>query len=121
MVITKTCVIIDLCLYCLVSKRFFLIIANRLLSFLLRYKILYGHPFGFIPSKNITHAILSLADYLINSFENNKLTCGILLDISKAFDTIDHNILLSKLYKYGIRGNMLNWFMNYLSNRYQFV
>ena len=97
------------------------IIANRLLSFLLKYNILYDHQFGFIPGKNTTHAILSLVDYLINSFEDNKLTCGIFLDISKAFDTIDHNILLSKLYKYGIRGNTLNWFMNYLSNRYQFV
>ena len=65
--------------------------------------------------------MLSLVDYLINAFEDNKLTCGIFLDISKAFDTIDHNILLSKLYKYSIRGDTLNWFMNYLSNRNQFV
>ena len=102
-------------------KDFLKIIANRLLSFLLRYNILYDHQLVFIPGKNTTHAILSLVDYLINSFEDNKLTCGIFLDISKAFDTIDHNIILSKLYKYGIRGNTLNWFMNYLSNRYQFV
>ena len=74
-----------------------------------------------MPGNNTTHAIPSLVDYLINSFEDNKLTCGILLDISKAFNTIDHNILLSKLDKYGIRGNMLNWFMNYLSNRYKFA
>ena len=103
------------------SKNVEKIIANRLLSFLLKYNILYDHQFGFIPGKNTTHAILSLVDYLINSFEDNKLTCGIFLDISKAFDTIEHNILLNKLYKYGIRGNMLDWFMNYLSNRYQFV
>ena len=103
------------------SKIFKKIVANRLLSFLLKYNILYDHQYGFIPGKITTHAILSLVDYLINSFEDNKLTCGILLDISKAFDTIDHNILLSKHYKYGIRGNTLNWFMNYLSNRYQFV
>ena len=74
-----------------------------------------------MPGKSTTHAMLSLVDYLINSFEDNKLTCGIFLNISKAFDTIDHNILLSKLYKYGIRGNTLNWFMNYLFNIYQFV
>ena len=59
------------------------IIANRLLSFLLRYNIHYDHQLGFIPGKNTTHAMLSLVDYLINSFEDNKLTCGIFLDISK--------------------------------------
>ena len=96
------------------------IIANRL-SFLLRHSIPYDHKFGSMPGKNTTNAILSLVDCLINSFEDNKLTCGIFLDISKAFDTIDHNILLSKLHKYGIKGNTLNLFMNYLSNRYQFV
>ena len=80
-----------------------------------------GHHLGFIPGKNTTHAMQSLVDYLINSLENNKLNCGIFLDISKSFDTIDHYILFSKLYKYGIRGNTLNWFMNYLFNRYQFV
>ena len=97
------------------------IIASRLLSFLLRYNILYDHKFGSMPGKNTTHAILSLVDYLINSFEDNKLTCGIFLDISKAFDSIRHNILLSKLYKYGIGENTLNWFMNYLFSRYQFA
>ena len=101
------------------SKIFEKIIANRL-SFLLKYNILYDHQFGFIPGKNTTHTILLLVDYLINSFEN-KLTCGIFLDISLAFDTIDHNMLLSKLYKYGIRGNTKNWFMNYLSNHCQFA
>ena len=103
------------------SKIFKKIIANRLLSLLLKYNILYDHQFGFIPGEHTTHAILSLVDYLINSFEDNKITCGVFLDISKAFDTIDHNILLSKLYKYGIRGNTLNCFRNYLSNHYQFV
>ena len=71
--------------------------------------------------KDTTHAIISFVDYLINSLENNKLTCGIFIDISKTFDTIDHNILLSKLCNNGIRGDTLNWFRNYVSNRYQFV
>ena len=103
------------------SKIFGKMIANRLSSFLLKYNMLYDHQFGFIPGKNTTHAILSLVDYLINSFGNNRLTCGIFIDISKAFNTIVHNILLSKLCIYCIRGNTLNWFMNYLSNRYRFV
>ena len=77
------------------SKIFLKVIANRLLSFLLRYNILHDHQIGFMPGKNITHAILSLVDYLINSFEDNKLTCGIFLIIFMTFATIDHNILLT--------------------------
>ena len=103
------------------SKIFEKMITNMFFSFLLRYDILHDHQIRFIPGKNTTHAILSLIDYVFNSLENNKLTCGIFLDISKTFDAIDHNIPLSKLYKYGMRGNKLNWFMNYLCNRYQFV
>ena len=49
------------------------------------------------------------------------VTYGLLLDLSKAFDTINHDILLSKLYTYGIRGNPLRWFENYLYNRNQVV
>ena len=74
-----------------------------------------------MPGNNTTHAMLSLVDYLINSFEDNKLACGIFLDISKAFDSIDHNILLSKLSIFGVGGNRLYWFMNYISNRYQLI
>ena len=64
------------------SKIFKKIIANRLLSSLLIHNILCDHQFGFMPGRNTAHAMLSLVDYLINSFEDNKLTCGIFLDIS---------------------------------------
>ena len=97
------------------------IIANRLFSFLENFYILYKYQFGFIPNKNTTHAISTLVDYVINSLENNEISCSIFLDSSKAFDTIDHKILLNKLYMYGIRGITHNWFKNYLSERYQCV
>ena len=73
------------------------IIANRLFSFLVKFNILFKYQFGFTPNKNTTHAISTLVDYVINSLENNKILCSVFLDTSKAFDTIDHKILLNKL------------------------
>ena len=90
-------------------------------SFLEKFNILYKYQFGFIPNKNTTHAISTLVDYVINSLENNEIPCSIFLDTSKAFDTIDHKILLNKLYMYGIRGITHNWLKNYLSERYHYV
>ena len=57
----------------------------------------------------------------MNGFNNGELTLGIYLDYSKAFDTIDHNILQKKLHQYGIRGISLKWIVDYLHNRKQFV
>ena len=62
-----------------------------------------------------------LVDSLIKSLENGEYVLGMFLDFSKAFDTVDHAILLSKLYHYGIRGPALTWFQSYLSGRQQFV
>ena len=66
-------------------------------------------------------ALMTMMDKLIQSRENNEYVIGIFLDFSKAFDTVDHTILLSKLHHYGIRGNALNWFTSYLSGRKQYV
>ena len=64
---------------------------------------------------------MSMIDRLIQSRENNEYLSGIFLDFSKAFDSVDHTIWLTKLHRYGIRGNDLYWFKSYLSNRKLYV
>jgi hypothetical protein len=89
--------------------------------FLQKHNILSNSQFGFREKHSTTHAILKLIDRIRADRDQSLHTMGIFLDLSKAFDTIDHSILLSKLSFYGIRGIALEWFRNYLSNRKQFV
>ena len=65
--------------------------------------------------------IHTLIENIQSALGNNKFSCGIFIDLEKVFDTVDHNILLSKLNYYGIRGIANDWFKSYLSNRSQFV
>ena len=68
-----------------------------------------------------SHVFISIAESLRNSLDNKEFGCGIFIDLKKAFDTVNHSILLSKLDHYGIRGSVNTWFQSYLSNRTQFV
>lgn len=94
---------------------------KRLLSFINKHNILYKYQFGFRKSHSTTLALIEITDNLLTAIDNGLYTCGIFIDFSKAFDTINHDILLSKLNHYGVRGNSLNWFKSYLNNRLQFV
>ena len=97
------------------------LVYDQLISFINKNNILYKYQFGFRKGFSTEHAILELTDYLRNAIDNKQYTCGIFLDFSKAFDTVNHSILLNKLEKYGIRGLPLQWFYSYLSDRAQFV
>ena len=66
-------------------------------------------------------AHMILVDNLIKSLENGEYVLGVFLDFSKAFDTVDHSILLSKMYHCGIRGVAFKWFQSYLADRQQYV
>ena len=104
-------------LLCVLSKVYEKIMYNRLIIFLENYDILFANQFGFRKLHSSYMALMVLTDKLIKSLENGEFVIGVYLDFSKAFATVDHEILLSKLSHYGIRGNSLKWFQSYLSNR----
>ena len=94
---------------------------RRLYHYLDQNNLLYCSQYGFRTSHSTVHAITELYTQVIKGFEERKFTLCVFLDLSKAFDTVDHNILLDKLYHYGIRGIALEWFRSYLKNRKQYV
>ena len=94
---------------------------NRLYLFLLENNILYDKQFGFQAKHSTEHAILQLTNQILQSFDKDLFTIGVFIDLSKAFDTVDHKILLKKLSFYGVKNNNLKWFKSYLSNRKQYI
>ncbi len=97
------------------------LIHKRLYSFISHFDMLDDSQFGFRSKRSSFMAIMHAYDKIVSSLDNKNHMLGIFLDLSKAFDTINHDILLSKLSHYGVRGSAFEWFRNYLTNRYQFV
>ena len=96
------------------------LIYNQLNHFLEKQNILFKHQFGFRKNYSTEQAILELTDNLKMKIDSCETISSIFLDLSKAFDTVNHQILLQKLYRYGIRVPLL-WFKSYLENRSQYV
>ena len=94
---------------------------KRLYAFLQQNDILYKNQFGFRKNNSTTFALIDLTEKIKESIDEKKFGCGIFIDIRKAFDTVNFNILLKKLDHYGIRNSALEWFRSYLTNRKQFV
>ena len=102
-----------------ISKIYEKVVYKRLYNFI--NPSLYERQFGFRAKRLTIQAIIELNTDIIESFEDKDITMATFLDLSKAFDTIDHTILIEKLRRYGIRGIALNWFKSYLTNRSHFV
>ena len=94
---------------------------NRLIDYINENKLLYKYQFGFQKGKSTYMAVLTPVDKISEALDNGEYVIGVFLDFSKAFDAVDHDILLRKLEKYGIRGRALDWLTDYLSNRLQYV
>jgi hypothetical protein len=104
-----------------ISKIYERVFYNRLLEFINKYKILYINQFGFKKNHSTYMALIILLDKIVDALEKGEYVIGVFLDFSKAFDTVNHDILLKKLDFYGVRGIANQWIASYLSNRSQYV
>lgn len=103
------------------SKIFEKVVFNRLLSYIEGNNILCNNQYGFRKGHSTYMPLIDMYDKISVAIDKNEFPIGVFIDLSKAFDTLEHSILLSKLEHYGIRGLALNWFRSYLSNRRQCV
>ena len=104
-----------------INKIFEKILYARLMKYIDNFQLLYKYQFGFRKNHSTEHALIEITDQIRLSMDNNQITCGIFVDLSKAFDTVNHHILLDKLENIGIRGKALELFKSYLSGRQQYV
>ena len=92
---------------------------KQISSYLAKKKLLNPQQYGFRPNYSTSIALNDTCNELLHNLEENKISCTVFLDLAKAFDTIDHTILIKKLKQYGIHGTPLKLLKNYLQNRKQ--
>ena len=103
------------------SKIFERAMHHRVYNFLESNDSFFDQQFGFRKKHSTSHAILNIVEEIRKNLDNKTYSCGVFVDLEKAFDTVNHKILLKKLDHYGIRDISNNWFESYLSNRKQYV
>jgi len=92
---------------------------NRLSNYIDVNNLLINEQYGFRTSHSTSHAILDIITTIQRNMDNKLFSCAVFIDFQKAFDTVDHSILISKLHFYGIRGYINDWFKSYLHKRSQ--
>ena len=92
---------------------------KRLYTFLNKNNVIYNLQFGFRQQYSTSHALINITENIRKALDDGNIGCGVFVDLQKAFDTVDHQVLLAKLNHYGKVSN--DWFKSYLSNRNQYV
>ena len=103
------------------GKLFEKIISSRILSFINKHNLLMQNQYGFRKHYSTELAVMEVYNKLLQNFEDKRHTCAIFLDLAKAFDSVDHAILIQKLEKIGIRGIALSLLKSYLTGRLHYV
>ena len=85
----------------------------------MKFSILY--TFGFRKNHSTSHTLISMSKNIKKTIDNGHFGCGIFIDLKKAFDTVNHSVLLKKLDHYGVRGIPIQWFYSYLAKSQQYV
>ena len=105
----------------IISKVYEKVVHRQLYSYLCHKKILFHSQFGFQARVSRVHAIINYIQYLYDAIDQGHVVLSLFLDFREAFDSVEHNILLSNLQYYGLRGDAMEWFRSYLSNRSQYT
>ena len=105
----------------ILGKLFEKIIKKRFTKFLDKYSLINPHQFGFRKGYSTELAVAEVQNLLLKNLDDRKISCAVFLDLAKAFDTVDHQLLLGKLKRHGIRGCALSLIKSYLSNRKHLV
>ena len=103
------------------SKIFERTMYNRIELFINDLDLIYPKQFGFRKEYSTNHALLSIVEQIRKNLDNKTFSCGVFVDLEKAFDTVNHKILIEKLKHYGIRDVANKWISSYLNNRKQHV
>ena len=104
-----------------IGKVFERLMYNRLYTFLGKNSVIYDLQFGFRQKYSTSHASIHLTEKIREQLDNKNIVCGIFFELEKAFDRVDHGILIQRLNHYGIRGKANNWFSSYFQNWSQHV